>query len=193
MVLKNKLKLDLIYELVIIYFNEFKEEVKKLNNFELLIVVVECMDGFNESYIVNIFKDFSKLEKNIFFVDCLVKILFWLYGGYKVIIVGNKDVYEFIKKIYLEGERLFDFKFMSCIYGKLFEVVYVDEVFKLVKGDSLIGKYLKGNRIGFDVGGFDMKVFVVVDGVLVFSIEVVWFLKLNSDLNYYKENICKVI
>lgn len=193
MALKNKLKLDPTYEPAIIYFNEFKEEVKKSNNFEPLTVVVERMDGFNESYTANIFKDPSKLEKNIFFADRLVKSLLWLYGGYKVTIVGNKDVYESIKKTYLEGERLFDSKFMSRIYGKPFEVVHADEVPKLVKGDSPIGKHLKGNRIGFDAGGSDMKVSAVVDGVPVFSTEVVWFPKLNSDPNYHKENIRKVI
>ncbi|WP_264229971.1 hypothetical protein [Acholeplasma laidlawii] len=36
MALKNKLKLDPTYEPAIIYFNEFKEEVKKSNNFEHL-------------------------------------------------------------------------------------------------------------------------------------------------------------
>lgn len=193
MALKNKLKLDPTYEPAIIYFNEFKEEVKKSNNFEPLTVVVERMDGFNESYTANIFKDPSKLEKNIFFADRLVKTLLWLYGGYKVTIVGNKDVYESIKKTYLEGDRLFDSKFMSRIYGKPFEVVHAVEVPKLVKGDSPIGKHLKGNRIGFDAGGSDMKVSAVVDGVPVFSTEVVWFPKLNSDPNYHKENIRKVI
>lgn len=193
MALNNKLKLDPTYEPAIIYFNEFKEEVKKSNNFEPLTVVVERMDGFNESYTANIFKDPSKLDKNIFFADRLVKTLLWLYGGYKVTIVGNKDVYESIKKTYLEGDRLFDSKFMSRIYGKPFEVVHADKVPKLVKGDSPIGKHLKGNRIGFDAGGSDMKVSAVVDGVPVFSTEVVWFPKLNSDPNYHKENIRKVI
>nr|WIF88769.1 hypothetical protein QOL21_01705 [Acholeplasma laidlawii] len=82
---------------------------------------------------------------------------------------------------------------MSRIYGKPFEVVHAVEVPKLVKGDSPIGKHLKGNRIGFDAGGSDMKVSAVVDGVPVFSTEVVWFPKLNSDPNYHKENIRKVI
>ena len=61
-----------------------------------------------------------------------MKTLLWLYGGSKVTIVGNKDVYESIKKTYLEGDRLFDSKFMSRIYGKPFEVVHAD---KLVKDD----------------------------------------------------------
>lgn len=193
MALKNKLKLDPTYEPAILYFNQFKEEVMASNDYEALTVVVERMDGFNESYTTNIFKDPAKLEQNLFFADRLVKTLLWLYGGYKVTIVGNKAVYESIKKTYLEGDRLFDSKFMSRIYGKPFEVVYSDEVPPLIKGDSPIGKHLKGNRIGFDAGGSDMKVSAVVDGKPIFSTEVVWFPKLNSDPNYHKENIRKVI
>jgi len=193
MALKNRLKLDPTYEPAILYFNQFKEEVLASNDFEALTVVVERMDGFNESYTTNIFKDPAKLEQNLFFADRLVKTLLWLYGGYKVTIVGNKAVYESIKKTYLEGDRLFDSKFMSRIYGKPFEVIYSDEVPQLIKGDSPIGKHLKGNRIGFDAGGSDMKVSAVVDGKPIFSTEVVWFPKLNSDPNYHKENIRKVI
>ncbi len=193
MALKNKLKLDPTYEPAILYFNQFKEEVLASNDYEALTVVVERMDGFNESYTTNIFKDPQKLQQNLFFADRLVKTLLWLYGGYKVTIVGNQAIYESIKKTYLEGDRLFDSKFMSRIYGKPFEVVYSDEVPKLIKGDSPIGKHLKGNRIGFDAGGSDMKVSAVVDGKPIFSTEVVWFPKLNSDPNYHKENIRKVI
>ena len=193
MALKNRLKLDPTYEPAILYFNQFKEEVLASNDFEALTVVVERMDGFNESYTTNIFKDPAKLGQNLFFADRLVKTLLWIYGGYKVTIVGNKAVYESIKKTYLEGDRLFDSKFMSRIYGKPFEVIYSDEVPQLIKGDSPIGKHLKGNRIGFDAGGSDMKVSAVVDGKPIFSTEVVWFPKLNSDPNYHKENIRKVI
>ena len=193
MALKNRLKLDPTYEPAILYFNQFKEEVLASNDFEALTVDVERMDGFNESYTTNIFKDPAKLGQNLFFADRLVKTLLWLYGGYKVTIVGNKAVYESIKKTYLEGDRLFDSKFMSRIYGKPFEVIYSDEVPQLIKGDSPIGKHLKGNRIGFDAGGSDMKVSAVVDGKPIFSTEVVWFPKLNSDPNYHKENIRKVI
>ncbi len=193
MALKNKLKLDPTYEPAILYFNEFKEEVQASGDFEPLTVVVERMDGFNESYTANVFKDASKLEKNLFFADRLVKTLLWLYGGYKVTIVGNKAIYEAIKKTYLEGDRLFDSKFMSRIYGKDFEVLHQAEVPKLVKGDSPIGKHLKGNRIGFDAGGSDMKVSAVVDGEPIFSTEVVWFPKLNADPEYHKTNIRKVI
>ena len=193
MALKQKLKLDPTYEPAILYFNQFKEEVLASKNFEPLTVVVERMDGLNESYTTNVFKDENKSYKNLFFVDRLVKTLLWLYGGYKVTIVGHQKIYESIRETYLEGNRLFDSKFMSRIYGQPFEVVHAVDVPKHIQGDSPIGKHLKGNRIGFDAGGSDMKVSAVVDGEPIFSTEVVWFPKLNSDPNYHKENIRKVI
>src|SRR5690554_6528718 len=102
MALKQKLKLDPTYEPAILYFNQFKEEVLASKNFEPLTVVVERMDGLNESYTTNVFKDENKLYKNLFFVDRLVKTLLWLYGGYKVTIVGHQKIYESIRETYLE-------------------------------------------------------------------------------------------
>jgi predicted NBD/HSP70 family sugar kinase len=193
MALVNKLKLDPNYEPAILYFKEFKNEVLESGNYESLIVVVERMDGFSESYSANVFKDAKYFDKNLFFVDRLVKTLLWLYGGYKVTIVGDYKIYEAIKKTYLEGDREFDSKFMSRIYGHPFEVLHATKAPKIVKGDQPIGKHLKGNRIGFDAGGSDMKVSAVVDGEPIFSTEVVWFPKLNADPEYHKSNIRKVI
>jgi len=193
MALNNKLKLDPNYEPAILYFNDFKNEVLKSGNYEALTVVVERMDGFSESYSANVFKDSKYFDKNLFFVDRLVKTLLWLYGGYKVTIVGDYKIYEAIKNTYLEGDRLFDSKFMSRIYGHPFEVLHATKKPKIVKGDQPIGKHLKGNRIGFDAGGSDMKVSAVVDGEPIFSTEVVWFPKLNADPEYHKSNIRKVI
>ena len=45
------------------------------------------------------------------------------------------------------------------------------------------------DRIGFDAGGSDRKVSAVVDGETVYSEEVVWFPKLNSDPSYHYEGI----
>ncbi len=193
MALNNKLKLDPNYEPAILYFNDFKNEVLKSGDYEPLTVVVERMDGFSESYSANVFKDAEKFDKNLFFVDRLVKTLLWLYGGYKVTIVGDYKIYEAIKHTYLEGDRLFDSKFMSRIYGHPFEVLHATKTPEILKGDQPIGKHLKGNRIGFDAGGSDMKVSAVVDGTPIFSTEVVWFPKLNKDPEYHKSNIRKVI
>ena len=48
---------------------------------------------------------------------------------------------------------------------------------------------MEGCRIGFDAGGSDRKVSAVIDGEPVFSEEVVWFPKINSDPDYHYEGI----
>ena len=48
---------------------------------------------------------------------------------------------------------------------------------------------MTGCRIGFDAGGSDRKVSAVIDGEAVYSEEVVWFPKTNSDPDYHYEGI----
>ena len=52
-----------------------------------------------------------------------------------------------------------------------------------------IGRHRDGCRIGFDAGGSDRKVSAVVDGETVYSEEVVWFPKVNSDPQYHYDGI----
>jgi predicted NBD/HSP70 family sugar kinase len=52
-----------------------------------------------------------------------------------------------------------------------------------------IGGHTDGCRIGFDAGGSDRKVSAVIDGKVVYSEEVVWFPKTNSDPDYHFNGI----
>lgn len=193
MELKYKLKLDPNFSPAILYVNQFKKEVLESKNYEPLSIVVERNDGFSEVYHTQVFKDHQRMNDNLFFVERLVKSLLWIYGGYKVTIVGNKKIYEVIKDIYENGSRVFDKDFMSRIYGQKFVVLHSESLPKIYSEDQPMGKHLDGYRIGFDAGGSDMKVSAVVDGVPIFSEEIVWFPKLNSDPLYHKEYIRKAI
>lgn len=55
--------------------------------------------------------------------------------------------------------------------------------------DRPVGRHLDGCRIGFDAGGSDRKVSAVVDGVPVYSEEVVWHPKTNDNPDYHYEGI----
>src|SRR5690606_4868889 len=123
----------------------------------------------------------------------LVKSLLWIYGGYKVIIVGNKEVHQRLKDIFDKGARTFDKAFMERIYLEKFEVLHSESLPEIKKGDQPIGKHLNGNRIGFDAGGSDMKVSAVKDGEVLFSEEIIWLPKLNSDPEYHKQHIRNAI
>jgi predicted NBD/HSP70 family sugar kinase len=56
-----------------------------------------------------------------------------------------------------------------------------------------MGGHLEGCRIGFDAGGSDRKVSAVIDGETVYSEEVVWFPKVNSDPDYHYDGIVSAL
>ena len=80
---------------------------------------------------------------------------------------------------------------MQTVYEKPFEVIFANEEDFPVENYCTvkIGGHLDGCRIGFDAGGSDRKVSAVIDGKVVYSEEVVWFPKTNSDYHYHYEGI----
>ena len=131
-------------------------------------------------------------EADRVYVDRTVKMLLWAYGGYKVFICGDDGMARVIKDAYQPGgSREFDADFMSRVYEKPFEVVALplDKTPAEKTLAQSVGRHLDGCRIGFDAGGSDRKVSAVVDGVPVYSEEVVWFPKTNADPDYHFEGI----
>ena len=126
------------------------------------------------------------------FIDRIAKTLLWVAGGYKITVAGSKVVGEYVKNTFCHGgTRDFDARFMERVYERPFEVVVTDleHAPQEKSSASPVGKHLDGCRIGFDAGGSDRKVSAVVNGETVYSEEVVWFPKLNSDPNYHYEGI----
>ena len=125
-----------------------------------------------------------------YYADRMVKSMLWLYGGWKVYISGDRDIYERIRAAYApDGSRAFDEDFMSGVYERPFEVVFCDELPAEKSNPQAIGRHLAGCRIGFDAGGSDRKVSAVIDGESVFSEEVVWFPKTTADPDYHFQGI----
>ena len=125
-----------------------------------------------------------------YYADRMVKSMLWLYGGWKVYISGDRDIYERIRAAYApDGSRAFDEDFMSGVYERPFEVVFCDELPAEKSNPQAIGRHLGGCRIGFDAGGSDRKVSAVIDGESVFSEEVVWFPKTTADPDYHFQGI----
>lgn len=131
-------------------------------------------------------------EADRVYVDRTVKMLLWAYGGYKVAVCGDDGMAQVIKDAYRPGgSREFDADFMSRVYEKPFEVqaLPLDKTPAEKTLAQSVGRHLDGCRIGFDAGGSDRKVSAVVDGVPVYSEEVVWFPKTNADPDYHYEGI----
>jgi len=173
--------------------NDFKASVANADS-QKIVISVERNNGLMAEYKLDVYKDNTGHdEENYEIVERIVKTLLWAKGGYKVYIAGSKNIYERIAKDYcIGGAREFDFNFMARVYEKDFEVVYVDDVKDAPKENDVsspVGRHLDGCRIGFDAGGSDRKVSAVVDGETVYSEEVVWFPKLQSDPKYHYEGI----
>ena len=182
---------DKNYYPMIVKLNEFKEEVKNSEN-KPFKICVERNKGYNFIYELDIFANEDKREENYAIVERLIKTILWVAGGYKIYLLGDDYLYERIKADYtLSGARAFDVKFMSGVYETDFVVVKADEKsFPERKSCSLkVGGHLDGCRIGFDAGGSDRKVSAVIDGKVVYSEEVVWFPKINSDWHYQYDGI----
>ena len=127
-----------------------------------------------------------------YYVDRLVKFLLWSWGGFKVSICGNDALAAYVADAYRQGgSRAFDCDFMANVYERPFEVAalpYSQKPTAFQKSES-VGRHLDGARIGFDAGGSDRKVSAVINGEAVYSEEVVWFPKINSDPDYHYTGI----
>ena len=179
------------YYPMIVKLNEFKDAVKNAKS-KPFSICVERNKGYNFIYSLDIFADASKNEENYGIVERIIKTILWVAGGYKIYLLGDDYIYDRISADYtMQGARAFDVKFMSGVYEKPFEVVKATkETFPKKQNCSLkVGGHLDGCRIGFDAGGSDRKVSAVIDGKVVYSEEVVWFPKINSDWHYQYNGI----
>ena len=133
-------------------------------------------------------------QADCFYIDRLVKFILWMKGGFRIYVSGDEMIYHFLCSIYCEGgKQAFDWDYMANIFEHPFEVRLVDEVPQSKDAPQKIGGHFDGCRIGFDAGGSDRKVSAVIDGETVYSEEVVWFPKINSDPDYHYEGIVSAL
>ena len=185
--------LDKKYTPMIFKLREFVSEVQKQSQTQKVIICLERNKGYNYHFSIDTFVDNTGHdEENYQIVERIVKSLIWIVGGFKIYIAGSNYLYEKIKQDYQKnGSRSFDADFMETVYEQKFEVIKcLANMIPPLKLEviNFEGK-LDGCRIGFDAGGSDRKVSAVVDGEVLYSEEVVWYPKINSDPNYQYQGI----
>lgn len=189
--LKVQAKLDPQFQPLALICREMREATK--NGGQDIVIGIERNKGYTTTYKTRVFVDGTgKDAENFAFVERIVKTLLWVAGGYKIIIAGSETIGNKIKDAYRHGgARDFDVKFMEGVYEEKFEVknVSLADAPKDKSSASPVGRHLDGCRIGFDAGGSDRKVSAVIDGKSVYSEEVVWFPKTNSDPDYHYQGI----
>jgi len=132
-------------------------------------------------------------ESNYPYIERIVKFLLWQRGGHTVYVGAPKQIGEHIRKVYAaDGAQKFDFHFMGKqVYEKEFSVVAcsADEVPASCETGKLLGRNLAGYRIGFDLGASDRKVSAVVNGEAIYSEEVIWEPRKNTDPSYHYQEV----
>ena len=172
----------------------FAAEVNESGAGVPLVLGLERADGSVSRFETLVFPDgHQRAGANLMYVERLLKFLLWQRGGWKVYVGGPKTIGEYIAKCYCKGgPREFDFNIMGAeIYDKPFTVAIcrADEVPPQQETTKPLGRHLDGCRIGFDLGASDRKVSAVIDGKAVFSEEVVWEPRKQTDPQYHYHEV----
>ncbi len=195
MKLKVNAKLDPQFTPLSLVCREMREATK--DDGQDIVIGVERNKGYTTVYKTRVFKDGTGHdEENFNFIERMTKALLWVAGGFKIIIAGSEVIGNKIKEAYTDGGlRDFDVHFMERVYETNFEVEIrpIENAPVEVSGAAPVGRHLDGCRIGFDAGGSDRKVSAVIDGESVYSEEVVWFPKINSDPDYHYQGILEAM
>jgi len=172
-------------------FNEaFKKSVGE--NGKLFKVAVERENNQVSSFDLYLHGTPEMQEADYTYVERFIKTVLWSCGGFRIYLSGDDAIIDQIKTAYTPGgARDFDRVNMIGIYEKDFEVISCspDKVPASYNESKSVGRHLNGCRIGFDAGGSDRKVSAVVDGEAIWSEEVVWHPKTNSDPDYHFNGI----
>lgn len=158
-----------------------------------LVFAVERGGGQISVYSTRCFDEGARHSPlNLPYAERVVKMLLWQRGGWRVIVGGPCSVGEHIKRVYsARGARKFDFNFMANVYEHPFtvEVTTPNKIPGAQEGTVQLGGHLDGCRIGFDLGASDRKVSAVIDGEAVYTEEVNWDPRGNSDPTYHYNEI----
>jgi hypothetical protein len=171
----------------------FLKHVKKSKQYEEISIAIRRHLNQVSRFNTYVFKEGIGFdEDNLIYLSRLIKSLLWVIGGYEIDISCSAYLFKRIKHAFSDkGKYAFDIKFMSKIYEKPFTVNHKELLDMPIQNESSkpLGRHLNGYRIGFDAGGSDRKVSAVIDGKAIFSEEVIWHPKLNSDPQYHYDGI----
>lgn len=188
--------LDEDFRPAVIANRAYLDEVADSNVGVPLLLGLERSDGYLSHFATQVFPEgHARANANLHYVERIVKFLLWQKGGWKIYIGGTKGIAEYIRECYSpEGVRHFEYHFMEKdVYERAFTVVSCDpsEVPLERESGEPLGRHLDGCRIGFDLGASDRKSSAVIDGEAVFSEEIIWDPKVQSDPDYHYREIMK--
>ena len=172
----------------------YRQEVAESGAGVPLVFGLERNDGALSRYETTVFaENHPRAGANLRYAERVLKFLLWQRGAWKVYVGGPRSIGEHIRQCYsAAGERSFDYHFLGeDVYERPFTVTpCAPEEVPLAKENSTpMGRHLDGCRIGFDLGASDRKASAVIDGQAVFSEEVIWEPRKQSDPDYHYRGI----
>ncbi len=157
-------------------------------------LALERSNGQMAVYETKIHGTAEMAQADRYYIRRLLKTMLWLYGGFRIYIRGSADMTQAMSQDFGDGGcQNFDFHYMAKVFEQPFQVVSCTVLPREKSGAKAIGRHLNGCRIGFDAGGSDRKVSAVVDGEPIYSEEVVWFPKCNSNPQYHYDGIVSAL
>ena len=190
--------LDEAFRPAVLANRAFLEAVKASGKGVPLVLGLERGDGSVSRFETMVFPEgHAEMAANQFYAERLLKFLLWQRGACIVHVGGPKSIGEYLQTCYQsDGKRAFDYQFMGEeVYEKPFQIVIcsADEVPQQGESTRPLGRHLEGCRIGFDLGASDRKVSAVVDGEAVYSEEIVWEPRQNTDPAYHYREVMAAI
>ena len=186
--------LDEAYRPAVLANRAFKQAVAESGDGVDLALALERTDGSVSRYELTVFPEgHAQAETNLQYVERIVKFLLWQRGGWKLYVGGPENIGNYIKQTYAaDGKRAFDYKFMGeKVYEKPFTVAVcsVQDVPAANEIGQTLGGHLDGYRIGFDLGASDRKVSAVVNGEAIYSEEVIWQPRQQTNPEYHYNEV----
>ena len=145
----------------------------------------------------------ESFEADYRYLERYIKFLLWSIGGYRIYIAGADQIACRLREEFVyapedesrNGKRWFDVQFMEDVFGRTIEIVTVpfDEFPEENDQSVSVGGHFDGYRIGLDLGGSDLKISLVKEGVEFFSDEVIWHPKQQSDPAYHYDFLKSIL
>ena len=158
-----------------------------------LVLALERNDGQTSVYQTQIAAPGTPLDDATRrYVERLVKFLLWQIGGWKLTVGGPREIGNFLAATYArQGARAFDVRLLERVYERPFvvETVNPGQVPAARESSVALGGHLDGCRIGFDLGASDYKLAAVRDGEPVFTTEIPWDPKNQTDPGWHYRKI----
>ena len=186
--------LDAAFRPAVLANRAFLKEVKESAAGVPLVLGLERGDGSVSRFETEVFPEgHPRAAANLEYAERLLKFLLWQRGGWRVYVGGPRSIGVYLAKTYApDGDRKFDYHFMGeDVYERTFTVVPCEAADAPPEKETTqpLGRHLDGYRIGFDLGASDRKVSAVVNGEPIFSEEVVWEPRKQSDPSYHYNEI----